>query len=73
MKHRPIGLGVQGLADVFIHMRLPFDSEGARAVNKEIFETMYFAALSCSADLAAVEGHYESYPGNPNPNPNPEP
>jgi len=65
MKHRPIGLGVQGLADVFIHMRLPFDSEGARAVNKEIFETMYFAALSCSADLAAVEGHYESYPGSP--------
>jgi len=65
MKHRPIGLGVQGLADVFIHMRLPFDSEGAREVNKEIFETMYFAALSCSADLAAAEGHYESYPGSP--------
>ena len=65
MKHRPIGLGVQGLADVFIHMRLPFDSEGAREVNKEIFETMYFAALSCSADLAATEGHYESYPGSP--------
>jgi len=65
MKHRPIGLGVQGLADVFIHMRLPFESEGARQVNKDIFETMYFAALSCSADLAATEGHYESYPGSP--------
>merc|ERR1740133_803302 len=65
MKHRPIGLGVQGLADVFIHMRLPFDSDGAREVNKEIFETMYFAALSCSCDLAKVDGHYESYPGSP--------
>ena len=65
MKHRPVGLGVQGLADVFIHLRLPFDSEGARAVNREIFETMYFAALACSCDLAKVDGHYESYPGSP--------
>jgi len=65
MKHRPIGLGVQGLADAFIHMRLPFDSEGARKVNKEIFETIYFAALSCSCDLAKVEGAYGSFEGSP--------
>ena len=87
LRHRPIGLGVQGLADAFVLLRLPFDSEEARVLNKEIFETIYFAALSCSADLAAVEGHYESYPGspvskgvrtltltlNPNPHPNPKP
>ena len=65
LRHRPIGLGVQGLADAFVLLRLPFDSEEARVLNKEIFETIYFAALSCSADLAAVEGHYESYPGSP--------
>jgi len=65
MRHRPIGLGVQGLADAFVLLRLPFDSEEARTLNKEIFETIYFAALSCSADLAAAEGHYESYPGSP--------
>ena len=65
LRHRPIGLGVQGLADAFVLLRLPFDSETARVLNKEIFETIYFAALSCSADLAAVEGHYESYPGCP--------
>jgi ribonucleoside-diphosphate reductase alpha chain len=65
MRHRPIGLGVQGLADAFVLLRLPFDSEEARTLNKEIFETIYFAALSCSADLAAAEGHYESYPGCP--------
>ena len=71
LRHRPIGLGVQGLADAFVLLRLPFDSEEARVLNKEIFETIYFAALSCSADLAAKEGHYESYPGNPNPEPEP--
>jgi len=65
MKHRPIGLGVQGLADVFIKMRHPFDSDEARAINREIFETIYYAALCCSCDLAAKEGHYESYPGSP--------
>ena len=64
-KHRPVGLGVQGLADVFSKMRLPFDSEGARVINREIFETMYYAALCCSCDLASVEGHYASYPGSP--------
>ncbi len=65
MKNRPIGIGVQGLADTFFKLRLPFDSEGARTVNKEIFETIYFAALSASADLAKESGHYDSYPGSP--------
>eukprot|EP01122_Echinamoeba_exundans_P008160 TRINITY_DN2657_c0_g1_i3.p1 TRINITY_DN2657_c0_g1~~TRINITY_DN2657_c0_g1_i3.p1 ORF type:complete len:765 (+),score=222.51 TRINITY_DN2657_c0_g1_i3:221-2515(+) len=65
MRHRPVGLGVQGLADVFLKLRMPFDSEPARKLNKEIFETIYFAALSCSADLAKSHGHYESYPGSP--------
>ena len=51
MRHRPIGLGVQGLADVFIMLKLTFDSEGASALNKEIFETMYHAALTCSCEL----------------------
>jgi len=64
-RHRPIGLGVQGLADTFIHLRLPFDSEGARLVNKEIFETIYYAALDCSCDLAKKEGTYETYEGSP--------
>ena len=65
LKNRPIGIGVQGLADTFFKMRLPFESEAARQVNKEIFETIYFAALSASADLAKKEGHYESYAGSP--------
>ena len=65
MKNRPIGLGVQGLADTFFKLRLSFDSEGARQVNKEIFETIYYAALSASADLAKDQGHYESYEGSP--------
>lgn len=65
LKNRPIGIGVQGLADAFFKMRLPFDSEGARKLNKEIFETIYFAALSASADLAEKEGHYDSYEGSP--------
>jgi ribonucleoside-diphosphate reductase alpha chain len=65
MKHRPIGIGVQGLADAFIHLRMPFDSDEARKLNKDIFETIYFAALSCSCDLAKEEGHYETYPGSP--------
>ena len=65
MKHRPIGLGVQGLADAFIHLRMPFDSEEARALNREIFETIYYAALCCSCDLARDEGHYETYQGSP--------
>jgi ribonucleoside-diphosphate reductase subunit M1 len=65
MKHRPIGLGVQGLADVFILLGLPFDSPEAAQLNKEIFETMYFAALDESCALAAEEGPYESYAGSP--------
>ena len=65
MRHRPIGLGVQGLADAFILMRLPFESDEARRLNSEIFETLYFAALSASKDLAKTEGAYESYNGSP--------
>eukprot|EP01119_Soliformovum_irregulare_P025139 TRINITY_DN9225_c0_g1_i2.p1 TRINITY_DN9225_c0_g1~~TRINITY_DN9225_c0_g1_i2.p1 ORF type:complete len:835 (+),score=270.54 TRINITY_DN9225_c0_g1_i2:34-2538(+) len=65
MRHRPVGLGVQGLADTFLKMRLPFDSEGAALLNKDIFETIYFGALSASRDLAKSEGPYESYPGSP--------
>lgn len=65
MRHRPIGIGVQGLADTFILMRHPFDSEEARNVNKEVFETIYYAALTASKDQAKEEGHYESFPGSP--------
>jgi ribonucleoside-diphosphate reductase alpha chain len=64
-RHRPIGLGVQGLADAFILMRLPFDSEGAKKLNKEIFETIYYAAMTASKDLAKEHGAYESYEGSP--------
>ncbi len=64
-KHRPIGLGVQGLADAFIMMRMPFDSPEARQMNKDIFEAIYFAACTESIALAKKEGHYESYPGSP--------
>jgi len=65
MRHRPIGLGVQGLADAFLMMRLPFDSEEARQLNKDIFEAIYFAACTESIAIAKREGHYESYPGSP--------
>lgn len=65
MRHRPIGLGVQGLADVFIKLRLPFDSEGAKILNRDIFETIYFGALSASRDLAIAEGPYSTYKGSP--------
>jgi len=65
MRHRPIGIGVQGLADAFIKLRLAFDSEGARQVNKEIFETIYFGALTASNELAQQLGTYESYQGSP--------
>lgn len=63
--HRPIGLGVQGLADVFFKMGLPYDSKDAKVLNKEIFETIYYAALRASCDLAKEEGHYASYVGSP--------
>jgi ribonucleoside-diphosphate reductase alpha chain len=65
MRHRPIGLGVQGLADAFILMRLPFDSPEAKKLNSEIFETIYYAAMTASKDLAKVDGAYETYEGSP--------
>ena len=65
MRHRPIGLGIQGLADAFILLRLPFESELAKVLNKNIFETIYFAAMTASKDLAKEQGHYESFPGSP--------
>jgi ribonucleoside-diphosphate reductase alpha chain len=65
MRHRPIGLGVQGLADAFILMRYPFESEEAKQLNKDIFETIYYAALSASRDLAKKDGAYETFPGSP--------
>ena len=65
MRHRPIGIGVQGLADAFILMRFPFDSPEAVQLNKEIHETIYYAAMTASKDLAKVDGPYESYKGSP--------
>lgn len=65
LRHRPIGLGVQGLADVFILLRLPFESAEARKLNREIFETIYFAACSASMELAQTEGAYSSFAGSP--------
>lgn len=64
-KNRPIGIGVQGLADAFFKMRVPFESAEARQLNKDIFETIYFASLSASCDLAKEHGHYDSYAGSP--------
>jgi len=65
MRHRPVGIGVQGLADAFILMRQAFDSPEARKLNREIFETIYFGAITESCAIAEEEGHYESYPGSP--------
>src|SRR5210317_26671 len=65
MRHRPIGLGVQGLADVFILCRHAFDSDEAKEMNARIFETMYHAALEASSELAEVEGPYETFEGSP--------
>jgi ribonucleoside-diphosphate reductase alpha subunit len=65
MRHRPIGIGVQGLADAFIKLRMPFDSEEARGLNKDIHETIYFAAMTASKDLSKVHGPYETYKGSP--------
>ena len=65
LKHRPIGIGVQGLADVFMIMKYPFDSVEARVLNKDIFEAMYFAALDASCSIAEQKGPYESYNGSP--------
>jgi ribonucleoside-diphosphate reductase alpha chain len=65
MRHRPIGIGVQGLADAFILMRFPFDSPEAVQLNKEIHETIYYASMTASKDLAKVDGPYETYEGSP--------
>lgn len=65
MKNRPIGLGVQGLADVYIELEIPFDSEKAREINKKIFETIYFGSLEASIDLAKKDGPYKTYSGSP--------
>ena len=65
MRHRPIGIGVQGLADVFQMLGLPFDSQGARELNKQIFRHIYFAALSMSCKIAKEEGPYETFRGSP--------
>ena len=65
LRHRPIGLGVQGLADAFILLRLPFESDLAKILNKNIFETIYFAAMTASKDLAIKEGAYSSFHGSP--------
>lgn len=65
MRHRPIGLGVQGLADAFIMLGFPFESDEARALNREIFETIYYASMTASKDLAKKEGAYETFEGSP--------
>jgi ribonucleoside-diphosphate reductase alpha subunit len=65
MRHRPIGIGVQGLADAFILLRMPFDSEEARGLNKDIFETIYFAAMEASMELSKLNGPYETFKGSP--------
>jgi len=65
LKHRPVGCGCIGLADTFMLLRLPFDSDAAKRLNKDIFETMYFAATQASCDLAKIDGPYESFAGSP--------
>lgn len=65
MRHRPMGIGVQGLADTFLLLKLPFDSPEARQLNRDIFEAIYFAAVSASCELAEAEGPYESFAGSP--------
>lgn len=65
MRHRPIGLGVQGLADAFAIMKLPFESEAAKQLNEDIFETIYFAACEASCELSERDGPYETYAGSP--------
>src|SRR5210317_1249945 len=65
MRHRPVGLGVQGLADAFIKLRLAFDSEEAKQLNQDIFETLYYAAVTASMEQAKEEGAYSTYKGSP--------
>ena len=64
-RHRPIGLGVQGLADTFIALRMPFESDEAKGLNTDIFETIYYAAMTASKDLAVKDGPYETFAGSP--------
>ena len=64
-RHRPVGLGVQGLADTFIKLRMPFTSDAAKKLNQEIFETLYFAAVTASVEEAKYDGAYESFKGSP--------
>ncbi|SHG90944.1 ribonucleoside-diphosphate reductase subunit alpha [Winogradskyella jejuensis] len=64
-RHRPVGLGVQGLADAFIKLRMPFTSDEAKALNQDIFETLYFAAVTASMEEAKADGPYETYEGSP--------
>lgn len=65
LRHRPIGIGVQGLADIFLRLRMPFDAPEARGLNKDIFETIYFAAMTASKDLAKKHGPYATFAGSP--------
>lgn len=65
MRHRPIGIGIQGLADTFMMLNLPFDSDEAKKINHDIFETIYYAALEQSCELSMIEGPYETFPGSP--------
>jgi len=65
MRHRPIGIGVQGLADTFINLRMPFTSDEAKQLNQDIFETIYYAAVTASMEEAKLEGPYQSYEGSP--------
>jgi ribonucleoside-diphosphate reductase alpha chain len=65
MRHRPVGLGVQGLADAFIMLRMPFTSDEAKRLNQDIFETLYFAAVTASMEMAKEEGPYSSFKGSP--------
>lgn len=65
LRHRPVGIGVQGLADVFSLLRMPFDSDEARELNRQIFETLYFSAVTASKELAKIHGPYETFQGSP--------
>jgi len=65
MRHRPIGIGIQGFADAALKMRMPFESDEARALNRDIFETLYYGAVEASMELAKRDGPYETYPGSP--------
>lgn len=65
MKHRPIGIGIQGLADLFLLMKIPFESEESQMMNIKVFETIYYGALEASCELSEKYGPYETYEGSP--------